>query len=149
MQQKKIWRQKRAGDNQKLIAEMEQLAATLKKGAQDTSDDTFPPFGKWFRHQRAAEVSKEGRDVSRSGIASDDDDDAVFRRGEVSDVDAKFPWSKYFRRHRDVELPAYQEREAMDKDEENFVNEIEARVAALQQQIGARKHQKRATKLRM
>ena len=153
-EQKKAWFYKRARDNPKLLAEMDKLAAALKQEQQDSSDDdAFPSFSQFFRHHRSFSSPGQGKYAIgyENPRFNQNGANDVFRRGGVRELDANFPWSKYFMGSKSDDLSNYQmeKREARDIDEQRFIDEIEARVAELQQQHSTKKHKKDVSALRM
>ena len=152
--EKKTWSQKRTENNQKLAAEIEKLAATLKQTESDSSDDEFPSLPQWLWHHRGISNSKQGEYVApyEHPRSNHNEEDDVFRTGDKQDSEMNYPWSKYFREIQGAGHSSkhkgrrdYTESEA----EEKFMNEIEARVAELQQQLGAKRHRSRVPTLRM
>lgn len=157
-QEKKSWLQKKE-DNAKLIAELEKLAASLKKGSQDTPNDVFPSIGKMFRMQQRSisgghELPMNANRMPYGGVHSykqaerGTDDNAVFRR-----EDFDYPWSKYFSRGKlqpkstSLSLSFLpEERDTGKVQEEQFMDEIEARVAELQKQLKEKKYERRSAK---
>ena len=141
--------QKRTRDNRKLVADLEQLAETLKKEEKNSPNDAFPSFAQWFRHQRSLSSLRQEKDATSYNARLHSDAMAdVFRGAEASDLDTDFPWSKYFNRD-SKSVEQMTKREATDSDEENFIDEIEKRVAKLQRQLDAKREMKEGTALRM